>query len=337
MEAIVNVRTKELEKLCEYAMRPDFERMRMWQWGQGIAIYSLEKAYLKTKNKQYIEFIDQWITNHLENEKPGFSVNTTAPLHGILALYEINNDTRYLSLCDEFAKYLVTENPRCEKGGLEHTCTANRIDNEMWIDTVMVAGAFLVRYGLFKNERMYVNEGLRQMIIHYDFLHDEETDLIFHGYSSNDRQTHGSLWGRGNCWFAAACGIVLSMIDDTYPLKKELEDRYKRHLKAILKYQREDGSWGTVIPDLTSYSESSATAGMVIGIAKAIELGYLGDEYIDNRDKAYDYLAKHIDDEGAMTGGSYGTCVMPTDEDYKRIIQCNSEFTQGLSILAFSL
>ena len=43
MEAIVNVRTKELEKLCEYAMRPDFERMRMWQWGQGIAIYSLEK------------------------------------------------------------------------------------------------------------------------------------------------------------------------------------------------------------------------------------------------------------------------------------------------------
>ena len=76
---------------------------------------------------------------------------------------------------------------------------------------------------------------------------------------------------------------------------------------------------------------------MTIGIAKAIELGYLGSEYIKNRDKAYEYLTNCINEEGAMTGGSYGTCVMPTDEDYKKIVQSISEFTQGLSIIAFSL
>ena len=331
---IINYEQK-IQKMCKFTMNPDFKRMYAWQWGQGIAIYSLEKAYYKTKNKEYIDFIDDWITKRLECGTPGFSVNTTAPLHGVIALYEINKDTRFLHLCEEFAEYLVTKNPRCEKGGFEHTCTENKMDNEMWIDTVMVAGVFLVRYGLLTGKRMYVDEALRQMIIHYDFLSSSE-GLLFHGYSSNDRKQKGVIWGRGNSWFDAACGIVLSMIDDTYELKEELQKRYIRHLKAIVKYQRENGAWGTVINNNSSYSETSGTAGIALGLRKALELGIVEKEFETNRDRAYEYLLGCIGEDGGVTGGSAGTCVMPSDEDYKNIALKFSEFTQGLAILAFS-
>jgi len=328
---------KALELACKDIMRPKNEKMEMWQWGQGVVMFALEQAYKKTGNEAYIDFIDQWVTEHLEAEKPGYSINTTAPLNGVLALQAIRGDERYMGLCEEFAQYLMGENARCERGVFEHTCTGNYCPNQMWVDTVFMCGIFLTRYGLLTGNRMYVNEALRQLVLHFDFLHDPETDLLHHGYYSDDRKTHGALWGRGNGWFSAASAIILGMVDDSYPLKKAAEERYVRHLNALLKFQRPEGGWGTVINAEDSYIETSGTAGFCYGIAKGIEMGYLDASCAGARDKAYEYLKSKVHETGAMVGGSDGTCVAETDAEYKKIVQKYSEFTQGLSILAFSI
>ena len=328
---------KYLEKLCDFIADNDYGRMHEWQWGQGVCLFALEKAYEKTGNEKYMDFIEKWIYSHLEEKTPGFSVNTTSALNGILALYEKRKDDKYMYLCEEFANYILSECPRCDKGALEHTCVGNTYPNQICVDTVFMGGIFLVRYGLITGKRMYVNEALRQLVLHFDFLHSIENDLLYHGYYCDDRTLHGALWGRGNAWYSAACGVILEMVDDSYPLKKEVEKRFMRHLNAVLSNQREDGTWGTIITDSSSYSETTGTSGMAFGITKAIEMGYIGADYKINAEKAYKYLISNIADNGAMTEGSDGTSVRDEMEIYKNTRKSDSEFSQGLAILAFTV
>lgn len=326
-----------LKKLCGYITSGSCPRMDYWQWGQGVCIYALGEAYKKNKDKKCLDYIFEWLKEHIERKQPGMSVNTTTPLNGVLTLYEITGNDEYMQLCHEFAEYIVTACPRCDLGALEHTCTESSYPNQAWVDTVFMGGIFLARYGSITHKKMYINEALRQLVLHYDFLCDEKTGLLHHGYDCNDRTKHGALWGRGNAWFASACPTVLSYSSDDMPLKKELEKRYLAHLNAIMKYQRNDGSWGTIINDETSYSETTGTSGMAYGIAKGISMGYIEKKYCENRDKAYAYLKERIAGDGSMTGGSDGTCVSDDMNVYKSIKISCSEFSQGLAILAFTI
>ena len=325
-----------LEKLCEFIVDHDYPRMREWQWGQGVCLYAIEMAYDKTGHPQYLAYIKDWVLRHLKEAEPGMSVNTTAAANGILALYHHTGDKTYLPLCEKFAVYLMSECPRCDRGALEHTCVANTCPNQVWVDTVFMGGIFLARYGSMTGQRMYKNEALRQLVLHYDMLCDSETGLVYHGYYCDDRTQHGALWGRGNGWFSAAAAVVLALTDDTYPLRAELERRFRAQLLALISYQRADGSFGTIINDPASYSETTGTSGITFGICRAVKSGILEETYLKNAEAAFGYLESCIGADGAMNEGSDGTCVNDDMDVYKNTRKSDSEFSQGLAILAFT-
>lgn len=329
--------TTSLERLCNFITENDYPRMDDWQWGQGVCIYALEKAYQKNGNEKYLDYIEHWIESHLSQQKPGFSVNTTSPLHGILALNKYRNQSKYMYLCDEFAQYLMAENPRCDRGAFEHTCVANNIPNQIWIDTVFMGCIFLARYGVLTQNRMYVNEALRQLVLHYDYLHKEDNKLLCHGYYCDDRTQHGAVWGRGNAWYSAASAEILEMTDESYPLYNEAKKRFITHCEAVIKYQRDNGSFGTIIIDPTSYSETTGTSGMAYGITKAVNMGFIDNNAESNYKAAYRYLESCIGENGAMLEGSDGTCVNDDMNLYRNTRKADSEFCQGLAILAFSI
>ena len=62
--------------------------MDVWQWEQGVALYGLGRAYEKTKDIKIKDFIKYWIDYHLDERTFGYSINTTAPLLGIMKLLE---------------------------------------------------------------------------------------------------------------------------------------------------------------------------------------------------------------------------------------------------------
>lgn len=325
-----------LEKLCRFITENDYPRMREWQWGQGVCLYALERAFDKTNNPQYLEYIKNWVYSHLKEAEPGMSVNTTAAANGILALYKNTGDETYMPLCEKFAAYLMAECPRCDRGAFEHTCVANRCPNQVWVDTVFMGGIFLARYGVITGKRMYVNEALRQLVLHYDLLCDKETGLLYHGCYCDDRTQHGALWGRGNGWFSAAAAVILELTDNSYPMRAELERRFKEQLCSLIKYQRADGSFGTVINDCEAYSETTGTSGITFGISLAVRSGIIEEKYLENAKKAYEYLSGCIGEDGAMNEGSDGTCVNDDMAVYKNTRKSNSEFSQGLAIIAFT-
>ena len=99
------------------------QKMFNWQWGQGVVLYAMHRVYENTKDESIIEFIKSWVDERLDKELPGRSINTTSPFSTVIELYKMTGDEKYKKACDVFAKYLLGENPRCEKGGFEHTCT----------------------------------------------------------------------------------------------------------------------------------------------------------------------------------------------------------------------
>ena len=330
-----------LEKVCNRTVECSIEDintgkgMDIWQWGQGVALYGLGRAYEKTGDSKIKDFIKRWIDYHLDEMNFGYSINTTAPLLGIMKLLEEDgSNEKYEKICDSFAKWCITDEPRCDRGAFEHTCTENKYDNQIWADTLFMGCLFLIKWGLYTKTDIYIKEAIRQFKLHYQFLSDNETGLMYHGYDCNERAQKGVLWGRGNGWFAVAAPEVLSILPKDTPGYDGILEDWKKMLGAMVRFQREDGGWSTVINRHDTYLEMSVTAAFTYSMKKAVEFGIGGDEYVVAAEKSMKCLISNIDDDGNVLNGSLGTCVMEDYKKYNDILCGYTGFTQGLAMLA---
>ena len=310
------------------------EGMDVWQWFQGVALYGLGKVYEKTHDNEIISFMKKWIDFHLDKMDFGYSINTTAPLLGVIKLLEIGEgNERYEEICEKFASWCMSEAPRADRGAFEHSCTQNTYDNQVWADTLFMGCIFLVKWGLYKKDNTFIKEAIRQFKLHYSFLADEN-GLIYHGYDCNERARKGVLWGRGNGWLAVASPEVLSLIPNDMPGYDEILANWKKQLDAAVEFQREDGGWCTVMNRNDTYLEMSVTAAFACGLGEAKKHGLTDEKYITAAKKGIECLIKHIDEKGNVLRGSIGTCVM---EDYKKYNDVGfgySYFSQGLAMIA---
>lgn len=309
--------------------------MDVWQWDQGVCLYGLSKAYEKTGEKSIVEFIKRWIDYHLEDVMFGYSINTTAPLLGIMKLLEIEpGNERYEKICASFAEWCISEEPRCDRGVFEHTCTVNKYDNQVWADTLFMGCIFLVKWGIYTNNKLYIKEAVRQFKLHYELLGDKETGLMYHGYDCNDRTRKGVLWGRGNGWFAVAAPDVLGMLPKDIEGYDTIMNDWKKMLEAMIEFQRPDGGWSTVVNRKDTYLEMSVTAAFAYSLNKTAELGIGDEKYIVAGKKSLECLMKNIDEQGNVLNGSLGTCVMEDYKKYNDILCGYTCFTQGLAMMA---
>lgn len=326
-----------LQRVCHRTMADEGHEMEYWQWGQGVALYGLAQAYLATREEAYLSYLKHWMDSHMERGLPGYSVNTTAPLLTALELYRLTGEERYYALCKAFADWCIAQAPRSEKGALEHSCTENVYPNQIWADTLYMGALFLANFSKASGEALYMHEAMRQFVLHYAFLSDRETSLIVHGYYGNERIQRGMLWGRGNGWFSAASAMLLELADTGHPLYQTIADNWKTHCEALLRFQRADGGWNTVIDDPASYLETSGTAAFAFGLSKALEMGILPADARPAVEKAVSAVLEHIDETGALCCASGGTCVMETAAEYNQIPYAYSPFAQGLALMVLAM
>jgi unsaturated rhamnogalacturonyl hydrolase len=311
--------------------------MDIWQWDEGVAMYGFAKAYEKTKDKSIIDFMEKWLNYHLDKMDFGLSINTAAPLLGVMTLLELGyKDERYEKVCRRFASWCISEAPRADRGTFEHSCTANKYDNQIWADTLFMGCLFLLKWGLYSGDSIYVKEAVRQFGLHYKFLSDSETGLVYHGYDCNERQLKGVLWGRGNAWFAIASVEVLNLLPKDFDGYDMLYRNFIKHFNGVIECSHEDGAWHTVMDKLDTYAEMSATAAFAYSINKAAETGLVDKMYKADAEKAVKRLAGDIDQYGGVSSASLGTCVMQDYKKYNDIGVGYSCFAQGLAMMALT-
>ncbi|MFA9557874.1 glycoside hydrolase family 88 protein [Evansella sp. AB-rgal1] len=328
---------EELVQLIDKIVERTFEMNHSWDWPAGVAFYGVGAAYRVTGNERYLTLLKEWIDEYIEYGLPPMSVNIVSMGHTLLTLYQETGEEQYLDLAKEKAEYLIHDAPRFAEGVLQHTVGGGVtvFPEQAWIDTLFMAGYFLIRMGDELDNDVYTQDGLRQFHGHEKYLQDSTTNLYYHGWDNLKGNNMSSIfWARGNAWAAYTMAAVLGKIDVQEPSFMEINGSLRDQLSALIQLQSDNGLWHTILTDPSTYEETSGSA----GIAAALVLrGANTPRSYKAAQKAFDGLVKKVDDQGTVLDVSTGTAVMNTADGYRKTSKKRIEgWGQGLALAFFS-
>lgn len=308
-----------------------------FNWQMGVGLYGLIEAAGVLGEDRYFEFIREWTDFHIDKGIPAMTVNSTIPYYAFLQLYKKYGDGKYYALCDNAAKYVISAGTRADEGALEHTVLEGRNASQIWADTVFMAAVFLAEWGSFTGNIAYQNEAARQILLHYKYLTDKNTGLMFHAYSCAERNNLSAVkWGRANGWGVISSVEILERLPEYHAARSSIISNLQKHIDKLVKYQAECGGWHTVLDDEGSYIETTAACCVYYALKKGLKLGYISGDYSAVIAKAENYIKLHISDEGEALMTSAGTPVMASAEEYNKIPCAMSYYGQGLALMALS-
>ncbi|HZG58132.1 glycoside hydrolase family 88/105 protein [Paenibacillus sp.] len=308
--------------------------MDTWDWSQGVGLFSLYLYYKETGDRAVLQFLVDWYERRIAEGLPGKNVNTMCPLLTLSYLYEETGEAEYLRICEEWTAYAVDEMPRTPEFGIAHNAVDNESRNELRGDTLYMTVLLVGRMGMLLGKEYYVQESIRQFLVHLKYLTDPNSGLFMHGWSFEERHHYaGALWGRGNAWYTAGLVDYLDMTELPFGVEMFLLSSLERQVEKLAELQAPSGMWHTLLDDPTSYEETSATAGFAYGILKAIRKGYLSESYRACGLKALEAVIGRIDEDGAVQGVSYGTRMGRTKQFYKDIPRCPMPYGQSMTLL----
>jgi len=172
---------------------------------------------------------------------------------------------------------------------------------DMWSDDTFMSCPFLVRVGLIKQEDWYFREVVRQLLGFKQRLWMEDQKVFSHIYFHKDETANRIPWGRGNGWVFVTLSDVLEILPENVEGREELLSLFTEFAGGIAEKQDQDGLWHQVLTRSDAYQETSCTGMFLLGLCRGIRNGWLGEEYRETVQKAYEGLIKYkIDREGNL-------------------------------------
>ncbi|WP_077619380.1 glycoside hydrolase family 88 protein [Bacillus sinesaloumensis] len=304
--------SQAIDQVVERTMNMDFS----WDWPGGVAFYGIATAYEATGEDKYLQYIKKWVDEELEDGLPQLTVNASSIGHILLTLYKATNEEKYIENAIKMADFLLHDAERFDDGVLQHTVNGDKYQfpEQAWVDTMFMAGYFLLRIGHLLEREDYFQFGLKQYHGHEKFLQDDDTNLYYHGWD-NLAQNHmsGIFWARGNGWAAYTMARALEYIEVQDPSYMIIADSLRDQLSTLVRLQSETGLWHTIVDDQTSYLETSGSAGIA---AALLTRGKLYNKYVQR--SIHGILGK-IKEDGSVMGVSSGTAVMHDADGYKGV------------------
>lgn len=297
----------------------------VWEWPCGVAYYGVSEAYLVTKNEQYLETLKRWTDDYITIGLPDWTVNTCAMGHAMITLYEATGDETYLNIVKSKVDYIRNHALRFGDHVLQHTVSINNdFPEQAWADTLFMAAFFLLRVGIKLKDNEIIEDALNQYYWHIKYLQDQTTSLWYHGYDNiNKNHMSGFYWGRANAWAAYTMSQVKRRLPECYlyPKFMDIDCALRDQLAALKALQSDNGLWRTILDDMDSYEEVSASCG--IAAAMVTNGNPLHTKYIQ---KALEGILTNITDDGRVLNVSAGTAVMKDKEGYCKI---SKDWIQG--------
>lgn len=324
----------EIKDAIDRVVNRTFNMDFNWDWPAGVAFYGVCEAYEATGNQSYIDLLRAWVDEQLEDGIPKLTVNAVSIGHSLLSLYKATGEEIYITKATEMAEFLKHDAIRFGDGIFQHTVNSEAFNfpEQAWVDTMFMAGYFLLRIGTHLKRDDYIADGLLQYHGHERFLQDDQTNLYYHGWD-NLAKSHmsGVFWARGNAWAALTMARALDLVDVHHASFMIIDGSLRDQLSTLVRLQDESGLWHTVLNDPTSYLEMSGSAG--IGAA-LLSRGRMYNKYVN---KSIRGILSRIKEDGTVTGVSAGTAVMRDVQGYKDTSEKRIQgWGQGLALVFLS-
>ena len=310
-----------------------------WEWTHGIGLYGIFKHWELSGDPAALDIMLSWFRNRFAAGTPTKNVNTVAPFLTAAYLAERTGDRSFLPYLDVWAEWIMREMPRTEENGLQHIVFNSVNPQQIWDDTLMMCVLPLAKIGLLFDRPAYIEEAVRQFLLHTKYLADRETGLWFHGWTFAGRHHFArARWARGNAWVTIAIPEFIELLElpEGDATREFLVETLRAQVQALAKHQDKSGLWHTLIDDPSSYCEASATAGFAYGILKGVRKGYLEQRFEDVGVRAIKAVLADISDAGELRNVSFGTPVFDTLQGYKDIPLTSMPYGQAMAILALA-
>lgn len=315
----------------------DYISFDSWEWPQGVGLYGLVRLWQHNRDEGLRRTIEDWYARRLAAGLPPMNINTTAPMLALALLWGETRDRRWDKPLADWADRLMREMPRTPEGGFQHNVSDKINDDELWDDTLFMAGLFLAAYGRAAGRQDCVDEAALQFLVHARYLADPHTGLWFHGWTFAGRHNFArALWARGNAWITVGILDLVEIGGLPAPVERYLLGVLEAQIETLLKLQAPSGAWHTLLDDSGSYEEMSATAGFGYGLMKAGRIG-LGPKGCGAAGlKALAAVRANIGADGVLDNVSYGTRMGQDLQFYRDIPIQPTGYGQALAILCLT-
>lgn len=278
-----------------------------WDYTYGFVLLSMQKLYLKTGDKRYLEYgkqyVDQFVDasgNISKYNIEDFSLDHLNNGKLLFLLYKEYQDERYAKALHVLRKHLEWQ-PRTKGGGFWHK---KIYPYQIWLDGFYMGHTFWAMYAneFAESSEVFADIAQQFMLIE-QHTRDEKTGLLLHAWDESriqqwaDKETGRSahVWSRALGWYLMALVDTLEVFPKDHANYNDLVAILDRLSDAIAPYQHTTGLWYQVTDKgerYGNYLETSGTAMFSYALAKGVRLGYLPKQHLQVAEKAFAGIVK---------------------------------------------
>ncbi len=277
-----------------------------FHYHQGVFLSGVYQTFLLCGKEEYFQYGKDWVDSVIDEEgnvldfDPG-QLDDIQPGILLFPLYERTGEEKYRKALDKLVPILL-DYPKNKEGGFFHK---KWLPHQMWLDGLYMAGPISVQYAYLTGDRRYLDLAVEQAHLMEEKTRDPKTGLWHHAWDSSgkaswaDPQTGLSpeFWGRSIGWVPVALLDELDFIKPGTAEYDSLSRMTKELLQAVIPYQSEEGRWYQVVDkggEPGNWLENSCSCLFVSAIAKAVEKGILGKEYLDAAGRGYEGVIRSL-------------------------------------------
>ncbi len=296
MLTAMNSYKENMLQLCETVLtKSEGVSVHNWMYEDGVLLEGLLQAEKLTKDKRIFPFVKEYIDAFVTEEghipkvesRPS-SVDCVNNAKIILEVYKHTGEEKYRKALEYFYEY-IKKHPRLTKT----TAFAHKVIyyDQMWLDGLYMMQPLYARLiPEFGREEDYSDVAAQFQYI-YEFTYDKETQLFYHAYDhsrkmfwSDDTTGHSQcFWGRAMGWLGMALVDTLDAIPEKYEKERSILLNVLHKLAdGVCRWQNEKGVWYQVVNQGEregNYMESSCSCMYACFLLKALQKGYLTDDY----------------------------------------------------------
>ncbi|MCD8177382.1 MAG: glycoside hydrolase family 88 protein [Tannerellaceae bacterium] len=179
-----------------------------------------------------------------------------------------------------------------------------------WIDDMFMITTIQSQAFLASGNKKYINRAAWQMTAYLDSI-QRPNGLFYHAGNAP------FYWCRGNGWMAAGMADLLKHLPADNEYYDRILSQYRKMMNTLRTYCKDDGLWGQLVDDPTSWTETSGSAMFTYAMITGVKNGWLEAEvYAPIARKAWLALQTFINENNDLTEVCMGTNIGDTKQYY---------------------
>ncbi|MCC8089401.1 MAG: glycoside hydrolase family 88 protein [Rikenellaceae bacterium] len=304
------------EKFYKKFADSEIERFpKAWQFDHGKRVYfgytqglgslAMLKVWEATGDRKYYDYahayadtmvLDNGVILNYDHANKPYNVDMINAGKILFTMYETTGEEKYRKALDILYETMM-KHPRNSKGGFWHK---EIYPWQMWLDGLYMASPFLAQYAVTFDKPELLEDVINQFKLVRENMYNPETGLYYHAWDEKkeqlwaDKETGTShiFWGRSIGWWFMALVDVLDFIPEDHNSREFFISIINELADSLPKYQK-DGLWFQVIDQGEregNYQEASVSSMFMYSYAKAVNKGYLPEEYKEYALQAFEGL-----------------------------------------------